>query len=88
MKTSFRILKEARKYWLYLIIAFISLVISTIAGFYTPWALRELTSLATDGSSNFAAEALRIGLFLLAATALQAAGSSASGYLNHYAALH
>ncbi|WOO39071.1 ABC transporter ATP-binding protein [Anaerocolumna sp. AGMB13020] len=88
MKTSFRILKEARKYWLYLIIAFISLVISTIAGFYTPWALRELTSLATDGSSNFAVEALRIGLFLLAATALQAAGSSASGYLNHYAALH
>lgn len=88
MKTSFRILKEARKYWLYLIIAFISLVISTIAGFYTPWALRELTSLATDGSSNFAAEALRIGLFLLATTALQAAGSSASGYLNHYAALH
>lgn len=88
MKTSFRILKEARKYWLYLIIAFISLVISTVAGFYTPWALRELTSLATDGSSNFAAEALRIGLFLLAATALQAAGSSASGYLNHYAALH
>lgn len=88
MKTSFRILKEARKYWLYLIIAFISLVISTVAGFYTPWALRELTSLATDGSSNFAVEALRIGLFLLAATALQAAGSSASGYLNHYAALH
>ncbi|MDF2871502.1 MAG: transporter permease [Anaerocolumna sp.] len=88
MKTSFRIMKEARKYWLYLIIAFFSLVISTIAGFYTPWALRELTSLATEGSTNFAAEALRIGLLLLAATAVQAAGNSASGYLNHYAALH
>jgi ATP-binding cassette subfamily B protein len=81
-------MKEARKYWLYLIIAFFSLVISTIAGFYTPWALRELTSLATEGSTNFAAEALRIGLLLLAATAVQAAGNSASGYLNHYAALH
>ncbi|MDF2804486.1 MAG: transporter permease [Anaerocolumna sp.] len=88
MKTSFRILKEARKYWLYLIIAFISLVVSTIAGFYSPWALRELTSLATEGNNNFAAEALRIGLLLLVATALQAAGNSASGYLNHYAALH
>jgi ATP-binding cassette, subfamily B, bacterial len=88
MKTSFRIMKEARKYWLYLIIAFFSLVISTIAGFYTPWALRELTSLATEGSTNFAAEALRIGLLLLIATAVQAAGNSASGYLNHYAALH
>jgi ATP-binding cassette subfamily B protein len=81
-------MKEARKYWLYLIIAFFSLVISTIAGFYTPWALRELTSLATEGSTNFAAEALRIGLLLLIATAVQAAGNSASGYLNHYAALH
>ncbi len=88
MKTAFRVLSEAKKYWSYLIIAFVSLVVSTIAGFYTPWALRELTNLATQGTGDFAREALRIGLLLLAATALSAAGSSASGYLNHYAALH
>ncbi|MDF2511209.1 MAG: transporter permease [Herbinix sp.] len=88
MKTAFRVLSEAKKYWSYLIIAFVSLIVSTIAGFYTPWALRELTSLATQGSGDFAKEALRIGLFLLVATALSAAGNSASGYLNHYAALH
>lgn len=88
MKTAFRVFREAKKYWSYLMIAFLSLVVSTIAGFYTPWALRELTSLATQGSGDFAREALKIGLFLLAATALQAMGNSASGYLNHYAALH
>lgn len=88
MMTALRIFKEARKYWGYLIVAFISLVISTIAGFYAPWALRELTSLATKGTDKFANEALRIGLFLLLATAIQAMGSSISGYLNHYAALH
>lgn len=88
MQTSLRIFKEARKYWIYLAAGLFSLVLSTVAGFYMPWALRELTSLATEGTGDFGKEALRIGLFLLGATALQAAGSSASGYLNHYAALH
>lgn len=88
MKTDLRVFKEARKYWIYLLIAFFSLVISTIAGFYAPWALRELTSLATQGTTNFAKAASQIGLVLLLTTAIQAAGSSVSGYLNHYAALH
>ncbi|WP_099468618.1 ABC transporter ATP-binding protein [Konateibacter massiliensis] len=88
MKTVLRIFGEAKKYWIYLIIAFFALVISTIAGFYMPWALRELTSLATQQSGDFAKEALRIGLLLLLTTALQAVGNSVSGYLNHYAALH
>ncbi len=88
MKTTFRIFKEAKKYWGHFIVAFFALVISTVAGFYTPWALRELTALATDDSVNFASEALRIGLLLLFTTFLQAAGNSVSGYLNHYGALH
>ncbi|MFT4146124.1 MAG: ABC transporter ATP-binding protein [Mobilitalea sp.] len=90
MITAFRIFKEAKKYWLFFAIAFFALIISTVAGFYMPWALRELTALATEGiaGADFAVKALRIGLFLLLATALQAAGNSASGYLNHYAALH
>ncbi|QIB70475.1 ABC transporter ATP-binding protein [Aminipila butyrica] len=88
MKTALRIFREARTYWIYLILAVCALVVSTVAGFYTPWALRELTALATEGSSDFQTQTLRIGLFLLGATALQAAGNSAAGYLNHYAALH
>lgn len=88
MKTAFRIFKEAKKYRIYLVLALLALVVSTAAGFYAPWALRELTNLATSGTEDFAAQALRIGLFLLLATALQAAGSSASGYMNHYAALN
>lgn len=88
MKTTLRVFQEAKKYRLLFFIAFVALILSTVAGFYTPWALRELTSLATEGSDDFAAQSLRIGLLLLLATALQAAGNSLSGYLNHYAALH
>jgi ATP-binding cassette, subfamily B, bacterial len=88
MKTTLRIFRGAKAYWVLLIAGLIAIVISTIAGFYTPWALRELTNLAAEGSENFGSEALRIGLLLLLATAIQALGSSASGYMNHYAALH
>ena len=88
MKTCLRVLRGAKKYWIFLIIALFSVVVSTIAGFYTPWAMRELTNLAISQQSDFAQQALKIGLLLLAATALQAAGTSASGYLNHHAALH
>ena len=88
MKTTFRILKGAKQYWMYFALGFVGVIISTVAGFYTPWALRELTDLATAGSTDFAAQSLRIGLLLLGATALQAIGTSASGYLNHHAALH
>lgn len=88
MRTTLRIFMGARKYWLYLILALVAVITSTIAGFYSPWALRELTSIATEGSSDFGAQSLRIGLMLLVATILQSAGSSISGYLNHHAALH
>lgn len=88
MKTAWRILVGARKYWLQLGIGFFGVVIATIAGFYLPWALRELTLLATEGSTNFAKEALYIGILLLGATSLQAIGTSLAGYMNHYAALH
>lgn len=88
MSIALRIFCEAKKYRVYLVFAFFALVVSTVAGFYTPWALRELTSLATEGRGNFGTEALRIGLLLLGAATLQAAGASAAGYMNHYAALH
>lgn len=88
MKTTLRIFMGAKKYWGYLILALIAVIVSTIAGFYNPWALRELTSIATEGSQDFGAQSLKIGLMLLVATILQSAGSSISGYLNHHAALH
>ncbi|AUN01968.1 ABC transporter ATP-binding protein [Clostridium botulinum] len=88
MRTTLRIFIGARRYWIHLILALIAVIISTIAGFYNPWALRELTSIATEGSANFGGQSLRIGLMLLVATILQSAGSAISGYLNHHAALH
>lgn len=88
MRTTLRVFREAKRYWGYFTLAFFALVVSTAAGFYTPWALRELTALATGGAGDFTGQALRIGLLLLAATFLQAAGSAVSGYLNHYGALH
>ncbi|MBD2844387.1 ABC transporter ATP-binding protein [Paenibacillus sp. IB182496] len=88
MKIAWRVLKSARPYWKYYAFGFLGMGIATAAGFYLPWALRTLTQLATKGTENFAAEALTIGLLLLGATTLQAAGSSLSGYMNHYTALH
>lgn len=88
MKTTLRTLQGAKAYWGLLITALLAIVIATIAGFYTPWALREFTNIASKGSSDFAKDALRIGLLLLLSTAIQAIGSSASGYMNHHAALH
>ncbi len=88
MKIAWRVLKGARKYWLSYCLGFIGLAMATIAGFYLPWALRSLTQLAIEGSSNFATEALTIGMLLLGATTIQAIGSSLSGYMNHYTALH
>ncbi|MDR7811924.1 ABC transporter ATP-binding protein [Lacrimispora sp.] len=88
MRTALRIFREAKKYRIHLIAALFALVVSTAAGFYTPWALRELTALATEGISDFQVQALRIGFLLMAAATIQAAGTSAAGYLNHYAALH
>jgi len=88
MRTALRIFRETKRYRIHLIFALFALVVSTAAGFYAPWALRELTALATGGIGNFQAQALRIGLSLLGAATIQAAGTSAAGYLNHYAALH
>ena len=88
MKIALRIFREAKRYQVYLVFAFFALVVSTVAGFYTPWALRKLTSLAMAGMGDFGADALRIGMILLGTATLQAAGASAAGYMNHYAALH
>lgn len=88
MKVMLRVFLEAKKYWFYLIMALVALIISTIAGFYAPWALRELTSIAMEGHPDFASKAFSIGLLLLLTTALQSGGASISGYLNHHAALH
>lgn len=88
MNTVIRVLKDARKYWLHLLIALLAVMVSTVAGFYTPWALRELTGLAAGDTSEFGIQAMKIGVLLLAATVLQTGGSSLAGYLNHYAALH
>lgn len=88
MSTMIRVLRDAKKYWVYLFVALIAVIVSTIAGFYTPWALRELTGLATGDRAEFGAKALQIGILLLVATVIQTGGSSLAGYFNHYAALH
>lgn len=88
MKIILRVLKGTKKYYFFLIVGFIATVISTLAGLYAPWALRQLTTIVVSGEGDVAKQTMHIGLLLLGATALQAMGSSTAGYLNHYAALH
>lgn len=87
MKTCIRIIKDAKPQMIFLILGLFASAIATVASFYMPWAIRELTSLATQGVANFAQSAFHIGLILLITTVIQAAGSGVSGYLNHHGAL-
>lgn len=81
-----RVILDAKKYWGFLILAVIAILISTLAQLYAPWAVRKIIALATSGHPEIAAKSLDMGLTLLAAYALQAVCSFVRGYSAHYGA--
>ncbi|MDF2879157.1 MAG: transporter permease, partial [Clostridia bacterium] len=88
MEICLRVLKEARKYWGYIFIGMISVVISTSVQLYSPWVLREITELATKGDPEIAQKSLWMGLTLLGAYVLSGICSFTKGYFTHYGAYH
>lgn len=86
MKICLRLLKSAREYWKYLIIAMLAILGLTISQLYAPWVVRDLTNLAMNGDRDIAAKSLRMGISLLAVYILQAACQYIRQYLTHYAA--
>ncbi|MCC5466266.1 hypothetical protein [Pelosinus baikalensis] len=88
MKVCIRVILGAKKYWGYLILSMISIILLTLTQLYAPWVIKELTALATKSDPEIATKALEMGLTLLAAYALQALCSFTRGYSGHYGAYH
>jgi len=88
MKLMLKLVKAARKYWSYLIVALIAIAGLTAAQMYAPEVVRQLTRLATDRDPRLADEALRMGLTLAAVYLAQVIFSYIRSYYTHYAAWH
>jgi len=88
MKLMIRIVKSARSYWIYLVIAMLAIVGATAAQLYAPLVVRSLTDMAVNADPRLADEALRMGLILAAVYLGLAICSYIRGYFTHYAAWH
>ncbi|MBU3143056.1 ABC transporter ATP-binding protein [Clostridium sp. CF012] len=88
MKVCLRVLKGAKKYWIYIFIGMISVIVSTLLQLYSPWVIRELTALAINGDPEIASKSLVMGLTLLATYILMCFCSFTRGYFTHYGAYH
>ena len=86
MRLMFKLVKSARKYWIYLIIALIAIVGMTAAQLYAPLVVRQLTDMAINADPRLAEEALRLGLILAAVYLGQVICSFIRSYFTHYAA--
>ena len=88
MKLMFRLVRESKKYWAYLILTLVGIAIMTGAQLYAPLVVRELTAMATTADPRLAEEALTMGLILAAVYLAQMIASFVRSYFSHYAAWH
>ncbi|MCL2057253.1 MAG: ABC transporter ATP-binding protein/permease [Oscillospiraceae bacterium] len=86
MKICLRLLKKARKYWVWLILAMLSFAGLTATQLYAPLVVRELTRMATEGDPEIAARSLQMGIALLVVYAFHAVFAFGRSYLPHLAA--
>jgi len=86
MKLMFKLVKAARKYWIYLVISLLAIVGMTAAQLYAPLVVRQLTDMAVNQDPQLAEVALRLGLILAAVYLGQVVCSFIRSYFTHYAA--
>ena len=86
MKLMFKLVKAARKYWIYLIISLLAIIGMTAAQLYAPLVVRQLTDMAVNQDPQLAEVALRLGLILAAVYLGQVIFSFIRSYFTHYAA--
>jgi len=86
MKLMLQIVKAARSYWGYLIVALIAIVGMTITQLYAPLVVRELTNMAVNQDPRLADEALRMGIILALVYFVLAICSYVRSYYTHFAA--
>jgi len=86
LKNVIRLLKLAKPYWGYLIIAMAALVIYTGCQLAAPSIVRQLVSLIQNGDSNMAYKALQFALFLCVIYLVQGVCQFLRSYFTHFAA--
>ena len=86
MKLMFKLVKAARKYWIFLVISLVAIIGMTAAQLYAPLVVRQLTDMAVNQDPQLAEVALRLGLILAAVYLGQVICSFVRSYFTHYAA--
>lgn len=86
MKNVIRILRLAKPYWKYLIIAMAALVAYSGCQLTAPSIIRNLVSLIQKGDKELAQKALQFALFLCGIYLLQGVCQFLRSYLTHFAA--
>ena len=88
MKTSMKLLKAARKYWIYLLAAFFAMTLVSAAQVLSPIVIREfLARIAEPGSDIISIAWYYAGIYLILAL-LQAGGTFVKSYTAHIGAWH
>jgi len=86
MKSAFRLLKEARKYWWLLFAAMACIAIQTAAQMATPSIVRRLTELIETQDPTLPQQAIRLALILMVVYILQSITQGLRSYLAQKAA--
>ena len=88
MKSLFRMVALAKKYYIHLIIGSVGLIVMTLAQLYTPQVLKTLISLIGGDVDVLAARSATLAVTLLILYSVQAVGQFLRSYFMHYAAWH
>ena len=86
MKYILRLLKFAKPYWKYLVLAMAALIVYTGAQLYAPLVVRELTALVTTNDPDLAGKSVKLAAILGLSYIVQAVCQYVRNYYTHYAA--
>jgi len=86
MRTVIKLVAMAKKYWKYMIIGMIAIIVLTGCQLTAPMIVRELTSLIQNRDPDLGQKALRLAIFLAVIYLVQAGCTFLRSYITHYAA--
>ncbi len=88
MKTVIKILKESKKYHIFMLITVVATILNSLFSLYTPKLIQSLIDLIASGSSSLSKEAPRLAAVFLIVSFFIFITQMAKTYISHYAAWH
>ncbi len=88
MKTVIKILKESKKYHIFMLITVVATILNSLFSLYTPKLIQSLIDLIASGSSSLSNEAPRLAAVFLIVSFFIFITQMAKTYISHYAAWH